>query len=267
MELRQRALEVLCLPDPADKAAEVSDLLHAARDRRVMVDPCAVPLPQGPLPGRPARPRLVPPSQVPHRTPFTPQGRAALLHAIAHIEFNAINLALDAVWRFAGMPTDFYFDWLQVAAEEALHFTLLRDHLRQLNQDYGDFDAHDGLWAMTEKTQGDVIARMALVPRTLEARGLDATPPIQAKFAKAGDMRAVEILDVILRDEIGHVAIGNRWYAWLCGRHALDPVSHYRVLVERYSAPRLKPPFNRPARLAAGFSEVELAYLTQSTDP
>jgi uncharacterized ferritin-like protein (DUF455 family) len=267
MELRQCALEVLCLPDPSAKAAEVSDLLNALRRGTVMVDPCAVLLPQGALPGRPARPRLVPPSQVPHRTPFTLEGRAALLHAIAHIEFNAINLALDAVWRFGDMPSDFYIDWLQVAAEEALHFNLLREHLRQLNHDYGDFDAHDGLWAMTEKTQGDVIARMALVPRTLEARGLDATPPIQAKFAKAGDMRAVEILDVILRDEIGHVAIGNRWYAWLCGRHALDPVAHYRILVERYSAPRLKPPFNRPARLAAGFSEVELAYLTESTDP
>jgi uncharacterized ferritin-like protein (DUF455 family) len=213
------------------------------------------------LPGRPPRPLLVPPAQVPRRSPFTLEGRAALLHAIAHIEFNAINLALDAVWRFAGMPDAFYEDWLRVAAEEALHFSLLREHLQSLQYDYGDFDAHDGLWTMTDKTRHDLTARMALVPRTLEARGLDATPPIQAKLAKAGDARAVEILDVILRDEIGHVAVGNRWYAWCCEREGLEPLAHYRTLVERYAAPRLKPPYNRLARLAAGFSEAELAAL------
>ena len=165
--------------------------------------------------------------EVPRRSPFTPEGRAALLHAIAHIEFNAINLALDAAWRFAGMPRAYYLDWLRVAREEALHFRLLREHLRSLGHDYGDFDAHDGLWAMAEKTRDDVLARMALVPRTLEARGLDATPPMQAKLRRAGDARAVEILDIILRDEIGHVAIGNRWYRWLCARDGLDPRAHY----------------------------------------
>lgn len=213
------------------------------------------------LPGRPVHPRLVPPKQVPSRSPFTPEGRAALLHAIAHIEFNAINLALDAAFRFEGMPALFYEDWLRVASEEALHFSLLREHLQSLGYDYGDFDAHDGLWLMTQRTAGDVTARMALVPRTLEARGLDATPPLQAKFAKAGDRRSVEILDIILRDEVGHVAIGNRWYRWLCERQGLDPISHYAELTRLHEAPRVRPPFNKSARLAAGFTEEELAQL------
>jgi uncharacterized ferritin-like protein (DUF455 family) len=203
---------------------------------------------------------------VPRRSPFTPEGRAALLHAIAHIEFNAINLALDAAWRFGGMPLAYHLDWLRVASEEALHFTLLTAHLRSLGHDYGDFDAHDGLWAMVEKTRGDVVARMALVPRTLEARGLDATPPLQKKLARAGDARAVEILDIILRDEIGHVAIGNRWYRWLCARDGLEPRAHYRLLAARHGAPRLKPPFNLAARRAAGFSTGELDDLQRPDD-
>ncbi|MEW6705310.1 MAG: ferritin-like domain-containing protein [Pseudomonadota bacterium] len=268
MELRQHALQVLCVAEPAPKASAARALLARARAGQMPLDPQAVLTPPAGLPGRPARPRLVPPGQVPRRSPFGREGRAALLHAIAHIEFNAINLALDAVWRFPGMPDAYYLDWLQVAGEEALHFTLLREHLVQsLQHDYGDFDAHDGLWAMTEKTASDIVARMALVPRTLEARGLDATPPIQAKLARAGDARAVQILDIILRDEIGHVAIGNRWYAWLCEREGLDPVRHYERLVERYAAPRLKPPFNRAARLAAGFSEAELGYLQDTSSP
>jgi len=260
MKLRHRALEVLGLDDPAQKALATRDLFDAAAGAE-LIDIDALLEEPTHLPGRPSRPHLVPPAQVPRRSPFTVEGRAALLHAIAHIEFNAINLALDALWRYGGMPVDYYRDWLRVASEEALHFTLLREHLRSLRFDYGDFDAHDGLWAMTEKTKADIVARMALVPRTLEARGLDATPPIQAKLRKAGDLRAVEILDVILRDEIGHVAIGNRWYRWLCEREGLDPLEHYAHLVERYAAPRLRPPFNTAARAAAGFSAEELAFL------
>jgi uncharacterized ferritin-like protein (DUF455 family) len=204
---------------------------------------------------------LVQPVALPRRSAHTTEGRAALLHAVAHIEFNAINLALDAIWRFDGLPTDYYRDWLQVAGEEALHFSLLTGHLATLGHAYGDFEAHDGLWAMTERTAGDIVARMALVPRTLEARGLDATPPMRARLAQAGDTRAVEILDIILRDEIGHVAIGNRWYRWLCEREQLDPVSHYRLLARRHQAPRLRPPFNHAARRAAGFSDDEIAAL------
>ena len=260
MPLREAALAILCVADPATKAAQVREL-HAHVDEAPIDPAMNLEEPAG-LPGRPARPRLVPPKDVPTRSPFTTEGRAALLHAIAHIEFNAINLALDAVWRFAGMPPAFYRDWLQVAAEEALHFTLLREHLQSLGFDYGDFDAHDGLWLMTQRTAHDIVARMALVPRTLEARGLDATPPLQAKLARAGDARAVEILGVILRDEVGHVAIGNRWYRWLCERDGLDPVSLYAELAVRYEAPRLRPPFNREARRAAGFSDEEIDKLS-----
>ncbi|AKJ29983.1 ferritin-like domain-containing protein [Caldimonas brevitalea] len=263
MKLRRRALAVLTLTDPTDKAAAARGLFEQMLATGEPPDPDeTLDEPPG-LPGRPARPALVPPDTVPRRTPFTVEGRAALLHAIAHIEFNAINLALDAVWRFGGLPEAYYRDWLRVASEEALHFTLLREHLQTLGHDYGDFAGHDGLWAMTDKTRHDLVARMALVPRTLEARGLDATPLIQAKLRKAGDGRAVEILDVILRDEVGHVAIGNHWYRWLCERDGLDPVAHYRLVTERYQAPRLKPPFNLEARRAAGFTQAELDFLEQ----
>lgn len=259
MPPREAALHVLRMPDPAAKAAHARDLF--AQLDMAAIDPNALIEAPADLPGRPARPRLVQPKDVPSRSAFTTEGRAALLHAIAHIEFNAINLALDAVWRFAGMPREFYRDWLQVASEEALHFGLLREHLQTLGFDYGDFDAHDGLWLMTERTAHDVVARMALVPRTLEARGLDATPPLQAKLARAGDARAVEILGIILRDEVGHVAIGNHWYRWLCRRDGHDPVALYAELVSRHEAPRLRPPFNHEARRAAGFTDEELREL------
>lgn len=273
MELRTRALQVLLIADPQAKAlaaralyavatgADAAPASEAAIDA-VTLDTAARLAPDTEPPGRPERPRLLAAVKVASRSPFTPEGRAALIHAIAHIEFNAINLALDAVWRFPGMPRAYYLDWLQVASEEALHFTLLDEHLRGLGKSYGDFDAHDGLWTMAMRTAGDVLARMALVPRTLEARGLDATPPLQAKFAKAGDVRAVEILDVILRDEVGHVRIGNHWYRHLCRERGLDPLTLYPELVERYEAPRLRPPFNVEARSAAGFSDEEIAYLS-----
>jgi uncharacterized ferritin-like protein (DUF455 family) len=265
MELRAAALEALSIADPAAKAAATRALFEA-RDA-IALDTDAV-LPQrAALPGRPARPVLVEPGQVPRRTPFTREGRAALLHAVAHIEFNAINLALDAVWRFRGLPVPYYRDWLGVAAEEAQHFTLLADHLATLDCRYGDHAAHDGLWTMCERTAHDVTARMALVPRTLEARGLDATPPMQDKLARAGDEAAVRLLGVILRDEVGHVAIGNCWYRWLCQRDGLDPLSHYAVLAARHGAPRPKGPFNRPARAAAGFSAAELEALDRPPAP
>ena len=256
---RRRALDVLCLADPGLKAAQAR-ALFVNLDSAVIDPGESIDAPVA-LPGRPALPRLVPAKHVPARSPFTRDGRAAMLHAVTHIEFNAINLALDAVWRFNGMPPGYYRDWLRVASEEALHFTLLREHLLTLGVDYGGFDAHDGLWAMTERTAHDCTARMALVPRTLEARGLDAAPPMQAKLRRAGDLRAAEILGVILRDEVGHVAIGNHWYRWLCARDGHDPVALYAELAARHGAPRLRPPFNLPARLAAGFTEVEIALL------
>ena len=258
MELRSAALKALQTAEPAQKAAAAL-ALHPAP--LAWVEPTAAVVCAAPLPGRTDRPPLVAPADVRHRSAFTPEGRAALLHAVAHIELNAINLALDAVWRFAGMPQDYYRDWLRVAHEEAQHFTLLADHLVTLGHAYGDFAAHDGLWAMTESTAGDITARMALVPRTLEARGLDATPPMQEKLRKAGDLRAVAILDIILRDEVGHVAVGNHWYRWLCARDGLDPVQHYRTLARAYRAPRPKPPFNLEARARAGFTAEELTAL------
>ena len=257
--LRQAALQALCLNNAADKVVATQQLVAARSHYTMDLNECLAE-PEG-VPGRPEKPFLVPHKDVPTRSPFTIEGRAALLHSIAHIEFNAINLALDAVWRFPGMPQAYYIDWLQVASEEALHFTLLREHLHSLGVQYGDFDAHDGLWHMTRSTAGDITARMALVPRTLEARGLDATPPIQAKLRQAGDLRAVEILEVILRDEVGHVAIGNHWYRWLCERDGLDAEALYPQLVARYCAPRQRPPFNLAARRQAGFSEAELTAL------
>ena len=266
-DARAAAMQVLLQADPARKAAQAHALFAGAGAGAgagvgaTSLDIHAVFDEPASLPGRPALPRLVPPKGVPTRSPFTLEGRAALLHAITHIEFNAINLALDAVWRFSGMPPAYYTDWLRVAAEEALHFTLMREHLQSLGFDYGSFDAHDGLWLMVQRTAHDVTARMALVPRTLEARGLDASPPIQARLRQAGDLRAVEILGVILRDEVGHVAIGNHWYRWLCARDGVDPVARYPLLARQYDAPRPRPPFNIEARLAAGFTRAELDLL------
>ena len=261
MELRQLALQVLCAADPAAKVVRARELGDIAGTLDVAT---SAPVPSQTVPGRPQRPVLIHASRVAKRSPFKPEGLAALLHAIAHIEFNAINLAADAAWRFDGMPREFHLDWVRVAAEEAYHFSLLQEHLQSLGFAYGDFDAHDGLWAMCEKTKDDVTARMALVPRTLEARGLDATPQIQDKLRRVktpAATRAVEILDIILRDEIGHVAIGNHWYRWLCERDGLDPVAHYDVVAQKYAAPKLYPPFNDEARRRAGFSEEELSRL------
>ena len=255
MELRGAALKALALTEPAAKVAAVRALVH---DASLTVDAQTTLAADTPLPGRPIHPQLVAPQSLPRRSPFTTEGRAALLHAVAHIEFNAINLALDAVWRFPGLPEPYYRQWLQVAAEEALHFSLLVEHLATLGHGYGDLEAHDGLWEMVERTAGDVTARMALVPRTLEARGLDATPPMQARLRQAGDHRAVDILAIILRDEVGHVAIGNHWYRWLCARDGLDPIAAYEHLARTYRAPRLRGPFNMQARRAAGFTQSEL---------
>jgi len=263
LSLRQQALDVLRMTDSRAKAAATRDLYRRACAQDDAALGCAQALSAADgVPGRPARPELVPPRAVgPRRSPHTELGRATLIHALCHIEFNAINLALDAVWRFAGMPPAYYRDWLRVADEEALHFTLLADHLATLGHAYGDFPAHNSLWEMADKTAGDVLARMALVPRTLEARGLDASPAVRARLAAAGDHAAAAILDIILRDEVGHVAIGNRWFRWLCETRGQEPVSSYATLAARHGAPRLKPPFNLPARRAAGFDEDELAWL------
>ncbi|RJG00225.1 ferritin-like domain-containing protein [Noviherbaspirillum sedimenti] len=262
-ELRLAALHWLGTTDPAQKAAGVAALRTAWQEGTVALAAAVQLQPTQRIPGRPAQPQLIAPRALKHRSMTSVEGRAALIHALAHIEFNAINLALDALWRYAGMPADYYADWLQVAAEEALHFSLLAAHLQTLGFAYGDFPAHDSLWEMAQKTEGDILARMALVPRTLEARGLDATPAVRAKLAQAGDHAAAAILDIILRDEIGHVAIGNRWYGWLCGQRGLDPLAAYAQLAAIHKAPPLRGPFNLAARRQAGFTEAELAQLPQ----
>jgi uncharacterized ferritin-like protein (DUF455 family) len=258
--LPQRLAECLRVSEPAAKVACVHAL--QADWQAGGIDP-ATEAARAPIdrPGQPQKPELVPPQQVPRRRADTLAGRAALIHALAHIEFNAINLALDAAHRFAGMPTAYYADWLRVADDEALHFELLNAHLTTLGHGYGDFPAHNGLWEMALRTAHDPLVRMALVPRVLEARGLDATPLIVDKLRAANDLRMVEILAVIERDEIGHVAIGSHWFGWLCAARGLEPETTFRQLLVDYDAPPLKPPFNLAARRRAGFSESELDWL------
>lgn len=258
MNLRRLSQQLLALPDPMAKARA---LLALDGQSELVTDEVIAPVPG--LPGRSERPALVPHTQIKTGSLATPRGHAALVHSIVHIERNAIDLALDICWRFASMPEAFYRDWLRVAREEATHFTLLREHLLTLGFDYGDFPAHDGLWEMAERTRDDLLARVALVPRTLEARGLDASPAVKTKLVSIGDLRAGEILDIILRDEIGHVAIGNHWYGWLCQQRGLDPIATYAELTHTYAAPKLKGPFNLVARRAAGFLDEELAALTR----
>jgi uncharacterized ferritin-like protein (DUF455 family) len=257
-ELRASARAAWELAEPRAKA-EAARVLGESLARGALSPDPTLAFDDALRPGRPARPRLVPPRDVPVRGPGTEVGRAALLHAIAHIEFNAIDLALDAVWRFVGLPEDWYRDWARVAAEESLHFGLLTDELARRGHAYGDFDAHDGLWEMAMRTRADALERVALVPRLMEARGLDVTPAIQRRLAQAGDTRACAILQRILDDEVGHVATGNRWYAWLCVRRGLDPLAAWDALAARHGASAPRPPFNVDARLRAGFTAAELA--------
>lgn len=212
-------------------------------------------------PGRPERPRLIEPRRLAQRGLGSAEGRAALIHAIAHIEFNAINLAWDAVYRFRDMPADFYTDWITVAADEARHFRLLCERLKQLGHDYGDFDAHDGLWEMARQTADSCLRRMALVPRVLEARGLDVTPGMIARLRSVGDHATVEILELILREEVAHVAAGSRWFSWCCEKAGVDSEATFADLLQRFMHGSLRGPFNTEARQRAGFSEAELSHL------
>ena len=213
------------------------------------------------LPGRPSLPRLVPHNQIKQFSLVTNKGKAALVHSVTHIEFNAVALALDIIWRFAGMPDQFYWDWARIAQEEALHFTLLRDHLVTLGYDYGSFPAHNALWVMAEKTKDDILARIGLVPRTLEARGLDVSPGVKEKLIGAGDHKGAAIFDIILKDEIGHVLAGNHWYRWICRERGIDPIKTYEELVEKYDPPKIRAPYNIEARRLAGFTDEEIAAL------
>jgi len=244
--------------NPPDTAAALATPVPASSTKPVRVDELE--------PGRPQRPQLVHPSMVAKRQTGRAGGRGSMLHAIAHIEFNAINLALDAVWRYPHMPPTYTHDWISVAVDEARHFMLLCEELNVEGLKYGDFDAHDGLWAMARRTADDLTARMALVPRVLEARGLDATPVIQRKLAAVGDKRGVALLQLLLDEEIGHVRIGDFWFRQLCASAARDVEATYRELLLAFEAPLPKSPMNRGARIEAGFSERELDWLATAGD-
>ena len=256
-----RAQQCLELADPARKVAESACVAAEFAAGKLRIDDAAGPPLPIATPGRPSRPRLVAPRNLPQRGLGSAQGRVALIHAVAHIEFNAINLAWDAVYRFRGMPPAYYADWIGVAADEARHFTLLQERLAELGHAYGDFEAHDGLWEMAVKTADSCLARMALVPRVLEARGLDVTPGMIERLRAAGDHATVAILEVILREEVAHVAAGSRWFAWCCAREGLDPDGTFAQMIARHAHAALKGPFNVAARLAAGFSAAEIARL------
>lgn len=259
-----RSLAALMCAEPAAKIA-ATRRLHADWQAGALAleQPAAAAAPPIPVPGRPERPLLVAPRELKSRGLGSAIGRASLLHAVAHIEFNAINLALDAVYRFPGMPEAFYADWLQVAVDEARHFDMLANRLRAIGYHYGEFPAHDGLWAAACSTAHSCLARMALVPRVLEARGLDVSPGMIERLRRAGDGDSAALIDIILHEEIAHVAAGTRWFNYCCQQQGLDPDTTFLALVREHAASILRPPFNHSARRAAGFSEAEQLGLQQ----
>jgi uncharacterized ferritin-like protein (DUF455 family) len=262
-ELFQQVEAAILEIDVASKCEMTATLYTQWQAEELELAPQSVILPIDD-PGRPDKPLLVDPRKLERRGVATPTGRLRMLHAFAHIEFNAINIALDAVYRFREMPAQYIGDWLQVASEEATHFQLLQQALQHRGSGYGAYKAHRGLWDMVCKTRHDPLHRMALVPRVMEARGLDVTPPMIEKFGQVDDLAAVAILQQIYRDEIGHVRIGNYWYRELCRQRAVDAETTFRDLIDHYMGGKLRGPFNWPARIEAGFDERELASLEQS---
>lgn len=254
----------LCLmeKDPIQKVKSVYTFFQYTKDNGVTL--CNSTPPETEVrAGLPFELKLVSPKGVPRRRLHSPQGKPAMLHAIAHIEFNAINLALDAMYRFRDLPVDYYVDWLNVACEEAYHFHLLSQHLHSYGVKYGDFPAHNGLWEMAQKTSYDVLARMALVPRVMEARGLDVTPEIAKRFRSANDPIASDILGIIFQDEINHVKVGNRWYYAFCEERKIDPTEKFIALLKEHAPDFLRGPFARDVRRKAGFRENELEILNE----
>ena len=207
-------------------------------------------------PGRPPRPQLLPPRQMPRRSTSGLEGRIALLHALAHIELNAVDMTWDLIGRFhqADVPRAFFDGWVQVGMEEAKHFALVRDRLRELGAAYGDLPAHDGLWRSAQETGHDLLARVAIVPLVLEARGLDVQPAMLANLRRHDDEPSAKILEIIYRDEKRHVAVGARWFRYLCERAALPVEATFHALVRKHFRSPLKPPFNDPARAEAGLT-------------
>lgn len=265
ISVHEAAYRCLMQPNVMLKASDVEALYQQYAADEPLLRDSTDEVVKAEVPGRPDKPALVPPQSVKMRKLTTPAGRAVLVHAVAHIEFNAINLALDAVYRFRNMPDQYYRDWLLVAAEECKHFKLLQQRLIDMGHQYGDMPAHNGLWEMAVKTDHDVLTRMALVPRVLEARGLDVTPGMIQRLEQVGDAETVAILHIILADEIGHVAIGSHWFKYCCELKGLEPESTFRDLLKEYMGGGLRGPFYTEGRLQAGFTEAELEQLTTLT--
>ncbi|URQ75837.1 MAG: ferritin-like domain-containing protein [Candidatus Ochrobactrum gambitense] len=253
--LRGNAIRAIASADLNEKVRLTRETAARWFGRTLSVrSPLDPPLPD--RPGRPAKPELVPPRMMKKRSLHSEHGRIALMHALAHIELNAIDLALDIVARFAAkpIPRSFFDGWMKVADDEARHFTLLRNRLNDLGADYGDMPAHDGLWQSAHQTRNDLEARLAVVPLILEARGLDLTPSLLEKMIETGDHETAAILDVIYNDEKTHVAVGAKWFRFFCARNRIDPVARFQELVRTNFRGDLKPPFNDLARAEAGLT-------------
>lgn len=255
----QAAAAVVRTGDPTEKAACARSVAANWRSGDLILPDVGTPSQAPELPARPDQPKLLPPGQVPRRRLGTQAGRFALMHAVAHIEFNAIDLAFDLVARFAGdariqpdLRRAFVSDWISVGDDEARHFVMVRDRLLELGGDYGDLVAHDGLWEAAQGTSHDLSARLAIAPMVLEARGLDVTPGMIDRLISVEDTQSADILKVIYTEEVGHVAAGTRWFKHICEREDLDPEQHFQHLVSTYFRGLLKRPFNADARTQAG---------------
>jgi uncharacterized ferritin-like protein (DUF455 family) len=258
--LFELARDCIGVRDPGEKVTLTREAATLWRAGRCSLNTSSHPEPIA-VPGRPEKPELVHPSKVKRRKLTTPSGRAALLHALVHIEFNAINIAWDAVYRFRDLPENYYSDWIGIAEDEALHYELLSRRLQEIGHEYGDFPAHNGLWEMTGKTADDVLLRMALVPRVLEARGLDVTPAMIERLQQAGDESSADILARILTDEIGHVLAGSRWFRHVCVQRELDPLKTFAAILQQHLPGHNTTPLNFAARRQAGFSREEIDML------
>lgn len=262
INLYELAEDCLYAPAVQDKLAVTDRAARILERRDFDLESIHPPRPAGSA-RFPEHPRLVDPRDLPRRSLVTETGRAVFLHALAHIEFTAIQLAWDLAYRFRDLPEAFHYDWVGVAIEEASHFRLLTARLREFGTDYGQFPAHRGLWELAENTAGDVLHRLALVPRYMEARGLDVSPGMIEKLDEIGDKTSADILRIILREEIGHVRCGTHWYRHLCEQRGLDPETEYFRLVHRYIRGPVRGPFNQEARRMAGFSPEELLRLSE----
>jgi uncharacterized ferritin-like protein (DUF455 family) len=261
--LYQAAKICLAASDPLEKVLLTQKFADQFFSDELIIDKTDNDIEPIKAPGRPDTPVLVPPKNLPKRGMGTTEGRACFLHAITHIEFNAVNLAWDAVYRFRDMPLEFYADFVKVASDEARHFTMLSQRLQEMGMRYGDFEAHNGLWEMAEKTAHSCLARMALVPRVLEARGLDVTPGMMARLRSVGDHASADILEVILAEEIPHVAAGTRWFLWCCQQENKEPLQTFSDLITGLAKASIRGPYNLPARRAAGFGDSEMAMLEE----